>query len=110
MLRRLVSAVLVMLMFAAFLIAAEYKGKITKVDAENKKITVNIDGKDQEFTVTKDTKILSSKGNELKGGLKSKAFGPKRLEKGIQATITTEKKDDKEVVTEVKLAGRKKDN
>ena len=108
MVRRVLSAFVVLLAFAAFILAGEIKGKITKVDAENNKITVTVDDKDQELTITKDTKFISPKGNELKGGLKSKAFGEKALKKGISATITTEKKNDKEVVTEVKLTGGKK--
>lgn len=106
--RRVVCAFAVLFALAGFIAAAEIKGKITKVDADNNKITVSVDDKEQEFTITKDTKILSGKGNELKGGLKSKAFGEKALKKGVQATITTEKKDGKDVVTEVKLMGGKK--
>lgn len=108
MFRRVLCAVAVLFAVGGFIAAAEIKGKITKVDAENNKITVTVDDKDQEFTLTKDTKIISAKGNELKGGLKSRAFGEKALKKGISATITTEKKDGKDVVTEVKLTGGKK--
>jgi hypothetical protein len=109
--RRVLSAVAVLLAVVAFVAAGEIKGKITKVDADNNKITLTVDDKDQEFALTKDTKIISSKGNELKGGLKSKRFSEKALKNGIEATITTEKVGDKEVVKEVKLTGgKKKDN
>ena len=106
--RRVLSATVVLFAFAAVIAAAEIKGKIIKVDADNNKITVTVDDKDKEFTLTKDTKILSAKGNELKGGLKSKRFSEKALMKGVSATITTEKVGDKEVVKEVKLTGGKK--
>jgi hypothetical protein len=106
--RRVLSAVAVLFVFAAFVAAAEIKGKIIKVDAENNKITVTVDEKDQEFTLTKDTKIVGGKGGEIKDGLKSKRFSEKALMKGVPATITTEKVGDKEVVKEVKLTGGKK--
>jgi hypothetical protein len=108
MTRRVLPAIAVLFVFAAFIAAAEIKGKIIKVDAENNKITVTVDDKDKEFTLTKDTKIISPKGNDLKGGLKSKRFSEEALKKGVPATITTEKVDDKEVVKEVKLTGGKK--
>jgi hypothetical protein len=110
MLRRVLFAFGVLMVSAVVLLAGEIKGRITKVDADKNKITVNVDGKDQEFTLTKDTKIIGRKG-DLKDGLKAKIFtSEKALEKGIPATITTEKKGDKEVVTEVKLTGGKGKN
>jgi hypothetical protein len=104
--RRVLAAVAVLFACAAFVVAAEIKGKISKVDAENNKITVTVDGKDQEFTLTKDTKIVGGKG-DIKDGLKSKRFSDKAIKQGIDVTVTTEKKDDKEVVTQVKISGKK---
>ena len=106
--RRVLSAFVVLFAMVGLVAAAEIKGKVTKVDAENHKITVSVDGKDQEVVVTKDTKFISAKGNEMKNGLKSKAFSKKSLERGLEATIKTEKKGETEVATEVKLAGGKK--
>ncbi|HMF12768.1 MAG TPA: hypothetical protein VKE94_10695 [Gemmataceae bacterium] len=106
--RRVLSAVAVLLAVVAFVAAGEFKGKITKVDPDNNKFTMTVDEKDQEFTVTKDTKFTSAKGNEMKGALKSKAFSEKRLKEGVPATVVTEKVGDKEVVKEVKLMGGKK--
>ena len=106
--RRVVVAVAVLFFFTALAVAAEIKGKVSKVDAENNKITITVDDKDQEFSITKDTKIIGSKGGEVKNGLKSKAFSEKALKRGITATITTEKQGDKEVVKELKISGGKK--
>jgi hypothetical protein len=106
MYRRVVAAFAVLLVFGALVLAAEIKGKISKVDAENNKITVTVDGKEQDFTITKDTKIVGGKG-DIKDGLKSKRFSDKAITKGIDVTVTTEKKDDKEVVTQVKVGGKK---
>jgi hypothetical protein len=108
MLRRILTAVVVLLAFGAALIASEIKGRIVKVDAPNRKITVSVDDKEQEFTLSKETRILGPKG-DLKEGLKHKVFqNQKALKKGIPATLTTEKKDDREAVTEIKLGGAKK--
>ena len=105
--RRVLSAFVVLLALAGIVVAAEIKGKITKVDAENNKITVTVDDKEQEFTLTKETKIWGAK-DVLKDGLKNKRFSEKAVMKGIDATIPTEKVGDKEVVKEVKLTGGKK--
>ena len=108
MIRRSLTAACVLLIFGFALVAGEIKGRIVKVDAPNRKITVRLEDKEQEFTLGKDTRILGPKG-DLKDGLKHKVFqNEKALRKGIQATITTEKKDDTDVVTEVKLTGGKK--
>jgi hypothetical protein len=108
MIRRSLAAACVLLAFGFAVMAAEIKGRIVKVDATNRKITVKVDDKEQEFTLGKDTRILGPKG-DLKDGLRHKVFqNETALKKGILATITTEKKDDTDVVTEVKLTGGKK--
>jgi hypothetical protein len=109
MLRLFASTVVVFLASSAVLVAAEVKGKITKVNPEKNTITVTVDGKDQDFTLTTDTKIVNSKGKDIKDGLKGKQFqNEKSLKKGIAVTLTTDKVGDKEVVKEVKLTGGKK--
>jgi hypothetical protein len=108
MIRRFVAAVSVFLIVGVALVAGEVKGRIVKVDASNRKITVTIDDKQQEFTLTDDVRILGPKG-PLKDGLKHKVFqNEKALKKGISAVLTTEKKNDSDVVTEIKLGGKKK--
>jgi hypothetical protein len=108
MIRRFVAAVGVFLVLGAALVAAEMKGRIVKVDVSNRKITVSIDEKQQEFTLTDDARILGPKG-PLKDGLKHKVFqNEKALKKGIPAVLMTEKKNDSDVVTEIKLGGKKK--
>jgi hypothetical protein len=100
-------AVAVVLCVSA-VVADEIKGKITKVDVDAKKITVSVDGKDTEYTVSDDAKLPAGKGGKA-GTLKGLA---QRVEKagGVNATIMTEKKDGKEVVTEVKAErGKAKD-
>lgn len=105
---RFLSALVMVLLCGVGLLAADIKGKIIKVDPDTRKITLNIEDKQQEFTLAKETHILGPKG-DLKDGLKHKVFmNEKALKKGIPATLHIEKKGEQDVVTEVKLGGKKK--
>lgn len=95
-----------MMVCAGAVMADEYKGKITKVDADKNMITVKTKDKEMELPVDAKAKfpeIKDGKAMNLKMMAKSKA-----LEKGgIPATVITEMKDGKEVVKEIKLGGGK---
>lgn len=108
-------AVLSLLMCATMVWAAEVKGKATKVDEPNHKITITVDGKDTEYTVSKDCKFVPAKskgkdGTERDNDLKSLARIVDRMKDkgGVGVTVTTTKKDGKEVVTEIKTEARGK--
>jgi hypothetical protein len=88
-----------MLLCAGVVLAADYRGKVKKVDADKGSITVTIDGKDMLFPCEKDTKVTAATGKELPDGLRSK-----ELAVGADVVITTEKKDGKEHVTKITLA------
>ncbi len=103
MVRMFVAALLGLVLMGGSLLADEVKGKVKSVDADKKVITVTVDGKDKEFKLNDNTSVVNSKGKTVKQGLKAKA-----LKAGANVTLTTEKKDGKEVVTEVKLGGGKK--
>lgn len=103
MLRSFLCAVFALLLVAGGLFAGEVKGKIKKVDAEKNVVTVTTeDGKDVEFMVSDTTKLLNGKGADIKQGLKAKGF-----KEGANVTITCEKKDGKEVCTQIQLGGKK---
>ena len=107
MIRLLFAAVCVFLAMG-ITVAAEIKGRIIKVDAPTRKITLSVEDKEREFTLPENVRILGPKGT-LKDGLRHKVFqNEKALKKGIPATLTTDSKDDKETVTEIKLGGGKK--
>src|SRR5262249_49471084 len=100
----LLCAVTALLLFAGSAAAAEeIKGKLKK--AGNDKITITVDEKDKTFDVSKDAKVVTlGKKKQLvdvTGGLKG-------LKEGDEVTLTTDKKEDKEVVTQVQVAGKKK--
>ena len=80
------------------LLAEEIKGKVKSVDADKGTITVTVDGKDHTL-MAKDAKFSAASGKALADGLKDK-----HLKAGADVVITCEKKDGKEICSEVKLA------
>jgi len=101
MLRLLAVTLVALLLTAGGVRAAEIKGKIKSVDPEKGTITLTVDDRDQEFTVPASLKITILDAvavREAKDGLKDPLF---KMAKGMLATITTEQKDGKEVVTKM---------
>jgi Cu/Ag efflux protein CusF len=84
--------------------ADEIRGKVKKVDAEKSTITITIDDKDQNFDVPKEARVVGLFGKKAKkaqqldlpGGLAA-------IKEGANVTITTEKKDNKDVVSQVRV-------
>jgi len=114
MLRKFSFALLALGIASVALLAEEYNGKVKSVDPDKNKIVITIPGKDgekdmdKEFVVTDDTKFTKAgkgKGKtvDLADKLKEKVFTADTLP---NVTIVTEKKGDKEVVTEVKVKGK----
>src|ERR1051326_679956 len=68
---RLVAIVFVLITPVALL--AQERGKIKKVDADKGTVTITVDGKDQDFVVSGDTKFMGKNG-PLEDGLKNAAF------------------------------------
>lgn len=81
----------------------EIKGKFIKVDGE--KLTVTVEGKETTFLIVKDIKVLTKnkkeKTKDLAGGISS-------LKTDDVVTLTTEKKDDKELVSKITIESKKK--
>jgi hypothetical protein len=122
MLRRAVCAVVVLAFSVGLVMAAEIRGRITKISDDGKTITVgkyDRETKDitdaKEYTVSSTVKILKGKfnkeekklestGDELKNGLGNDRF--KNLGKrGVSVTITT---DDSGTVTQIIVGERGK--
>jgi Cu/Ag efflux protein CusF len=100
MLRKLFGMLAVALVLCVgAVLADEIKGTIKKVDVDNKKITVSVDGKETTYDVADDAKIPG--GKDKPGTLKglSKAVDKAADKGGYKATVTT---DDKKKVTEIK--------
>jgi len=86
--------------------AEENKAKVKSVDAEKSMITVTVGEADQTLEVSKDVKITHRVGkNEKKAKTEDLPGGLGALTAGTDVTLTTEKKDDKETVTQIKVEG-----
>jgi hypothetical protein len=112
MLRKLCGVFAVaLLLCASVVLADEIRGRVTKVDADKNKVTVSTDSGDQTFAVSADAKITTKTKD---GGEKDLTLSDlaSRIEKsksgkGVSATVTTEKKGGKDVVTKIRLGGGK---
>jgi len=79
----------------------ELKGKLKDVDIFKKTITVTVEGKDKVLPVAENAKIATvgkgkTPGQDVVGGLLGLKAGP-------EVAVTTAKKDDKDIVTEIKV-------
>ncbi len=105
--RRILIAPFVGVCFLGSLCAAEYRGTFVKFDEPKLLLTVNVDGKASEFMLNNNTKVVTVKGVPAKQGIKSFA-NPRVAKPGAVLTVVTDKKDGKDVVTEIRLGGKKK--
>jgi len=106
MIRTLSLVAAAMLALPTLLLAEEVKGKVKSVDAEKSTITITVDDKDQTLDVSKDVKVTHLVGKkEKKAESQDLPGGLGALTAGTAVTMTTEKKDDKDVVTAIKVDG-----
>jgi CRISPR/Cas system-associated exonuclease Cas4 (RecB family) len=111
MFRKLAGVSVLALLFCVSAVwAEEVKGKLTKVDEANHKITISVDGKETEYTVAKDCKMPKRKGKdgtekELTLSDLAKSMDRVKDKGGYAITAVTTKKDGKETVTEIKTGG-----
>jgi hypothetical protein len=81
--------------------AEEVKGKVKKIDADKFTITVSVDGQEKTYDVDRSAFVLSGEGRNFRGGFKA-------LKDGLEVTLTTSKKEDKEIVGVIKVTVAKK--
>jgi Cu/Ag efflux protein CusF len=74
------------------------RGKIKKVDIEKNVVTITVDGKDQELTVTDETRFAGVEG------IKDSALKP-----GAEVAFKVSRKDGKPVLLDLKLGGSRHD-
>ena len=94
---RLVAIVFVLITPVALL--AQERGKIKKVDADKGTVTITVDGKDQDFVVSGDTKFMGKNG-PLEDGLKNAAF-----KEGTEVMFKYETDGDKKVLRGIRVGG-----
>src|SRR4051812_9033679 len=100
MLRKMIGfAVVGLLLCANAAMAEEIKGKLVKVDAKENKITMKVDDKETVYTVAKDCKMPTyhnKEGKEKTSTLESLHTLLEKAKGGVEASIVTTKKDDKD--------------
>jgi hypothetical protein len=102
MVRTFACALVVMMLVAAGLLAQLdiREGKLKKVDAEKNTVIIRTaDGKDHEFTVTDDTRLMDDAGKPVKERLKDR-----RYKEGVAVMFATAKKGDT-VLAGMRLGG-----
>ena len=113
MLRKLLGALVASVVLVGISFADEYTAKVKSVDTDKQTITFTVGDKEMTLPVSKDAEIYSV-GRAKKGQPAPKvpvAGGLGGLKEAQDITVTTEKKDDKETVTAIKLPFmRKKKN
>jgi hypothetical protein len=103
--RLLAAAAVVLFVCAGRLAAAEIEGKLKSVDPDKNTVVLTVGDKEQEFTIpdSADLTVQDIQPYKPKERLKDQAF-----QKDRTVRITTETKDDKEVVTKLVIyTGRK---
>jgi hypothetical protein len=113
MLRRCLSAALVLFVLTGFVFAETYRGIITKIDDKEVKITVRKKGEkegvEKTFKVGKDVKVMRRKGKDAEpesmtiGDVKEAIEKAKGKVKGVFATVETEGEGSKETATKITI-------
>jgi hypothetical protein len=104
MIRSFLFTVLAMAFASTVVCADEVKGKFAKIDGE--KLTLTVDGKETTFALDKSVKVQST--NKKNNKFKDLPGGMSDLKAGDEVTLTTEKKENKEVVTKITTTAKKK--
>jgi len=90
------------ILFASSMVHAEtYAEKVKSVDAEKKTITFPVDGKDKAFKIADKVDVQTQVRRGKRLTITPLKEGLKGLKSGMEATITTEKRDGEEIVTKI---------
>jgi hypothetical protein len=78
MVRHAIVVLVSLFLLAGGLLAAdkEVKGKVVKVDAAKKVLTIKTDEGNKEYTISDDTKFVGPKGGASKAGIKDERLKP----------------------------------
>jgi hypothetical protein len=108
MLRKLLGVfAIAALMCAGVVMAEEIKGRIMKVDVDKKVLTVKDGDKEREILVDDKADLGKNKDGSERSLDKLAKQVEKAGDKGVGATITTERKKGKDVATKVEVKGGK---
>src|SRR5438876_568125 len=91
-------ALCIVVLSVGCLVAFEATGTIRKVDTEQSRLVIRVNGQDRSVKADKSVKVLDREGQELADGLKSK-----ELTAGIEATFTIEPEMGEPVIKAIRL-------
>ena len=112
MTRALVGALVVGLLGFTAASAEEIKGKVKETDKDKNTITLTVDGKDTTYGVGKDASFVTVSLEKGKKGKVNEKLTPIEggltgIKAGTEVTVLTDKQDDKDVITSVKVSDGK---
>jgi hypothetical protein len=112
MIRVLVGALVVGLLAVGAASAEELKGKIKDIDKAKNTITLTVDGKDTTYGVGKDASFVTVSLEKGKKGKVNEKLTPidgglDGIKAGTDVTVLTDKQDDKDVITSLKVSDGK---
>lgn len=81
--------------------AESYLEKVKAVDADKKTLTIAVEGKDRTFAVDDKVDVQTQRRVGKRLRLTPVKEGLKGVKAGVEATVTTEKKEGTEVVTKI---------
>ena len=108
MARRFLLTFVGFILLVGLALAGEFSATIKKIDAEKNSIVLTVDGEEKTFDVSKDADIYSMKKVKKKDERQPISGGLSALKENTDATITTIKKGDKEIVVGIKVEGMPK--
>jgi hypothetical protein len=88
----------IVLVLVGGLLAFEATGTIQKVDVENGRLVIRVNGQDRTVKVARDVKVLDRNDKELADGLNSK-----ELKEGVEATFTVEPEKNEPIIKAIRL-------
>ena len=101
MIRIVLLALAFALVTPPLLCAETYAEKVKGVDVEKKTITIPVDGKDKSFKVADKVDVQTQVRRGKRLTITPLKDGLKGVKTGMEATVTTEKRDGEEVVTKI---------
>lgn len=109
MVRVVVGALVVGLLGFSAAAAEELKGKVKDVNKDKNTITLTVDGKDTTYPLGKDASLVTVSLVKGKKGKVNEQLSPIEgglagVKAGTEVTVLTDKQDDKDVITSLKVS------
>jgi hypothetical protein len=108
MLRRLLCTGIAFVLMVGLALADEFKATVKKVDADSNTVILTVNDEEKTYDVSKDADIYVMKKVKKKDERTPISGGLSGLKNNSEVTVTTIKKEGKEIVVGIKLEGMAK--